>query len=154
MSEKKSESPGFHAENASLADAEIFCDGASSGNPGPSGIGVVIRLTNSSQRQYEISEFIGVATNNIAEYSALLRGLKEARALGLRKIAVFLDSELLVKQLNGSYRVKNMKLRQLWNASIDILRHFDHYTISHIRREFNKKADLLAKNSVKDGSAV
>jgi ribonuclease HI len=139
---------------AEVIDAEVYCDGASSGNPGHAGIGVVIRLANRTHREYRFSEYIGVATNNVAEYSALLTGLKEAKSLGLKRIGVFLDSELLVKQLNGDYKVKNIKLRQLWTEARDILKHFEHYTFRHIRRELNKEADLLAKKSIRGKSGI
>ncbi|MBI5049360.1 MAG: ribonuclease HI family protein [Nitrospirae bacterium] len=133
-------------------DAEIYCDGASSGNPGNSGIGVIIRHkpVQSSPRprpdasgrggQFtvrRISEYIGTATNNTAEYRALIRGLKEASALGFKKIKVFLDSELLVKQITGIYKVKNNNLKHLWSEVQDILREFGAYEINH-NKEFLK----------------
>jgi ribonuclease HI len=130
-------------------EAEIYSDGASSGNPGHAGIGVIIRLVNKPQKNYRISEYIGITTNNVAEYSALLRGLKKARALGFKKIAVYTDSELLEKQLNGVYRVKSETLRPLWYETQNILNQFETCTVSHIQREMNKEADLLAKKAAK-----
>ncbi|MBI4698553.1 MAG: ribonuclease HI family protein [Nitrospirae bacterium] len=135
-----------------MADAKIFCDGASSGNPGQSGIGIVIQFGGAEGRHQvnrSISEHIGVATNNIAEYSALIRGLEEARSMGAKKIEIFLDSELLVKQIKGIYKIKSDTLRPLWERSTDILRQFDNYRITHIRRELNKEADALAKKAVR-----
>jgi ribonuclease HI len=136
--------------------AEIFCDGASNGNPGHAGIGVVIiykpqRATYPSQQEtYRISEYIGVTTNNVAEYSALIKGLKKARALKLKNIKVFLDSELLVNQINGIYRVKNKNLRSLWVQVRNILKDFDRYVITHVQREMNREADSLARKAIKN----
>ncbi len=131
-------------------EAKIYCDGASSGNPGHAGAGVVIRLGEKPHEDYKISEYIGIATNNVAEYTALIRGLKEARSLGLKKIEVFLDSELLVKQMKGVYRIKSAKLRPFWEEARNILKQFDSYRITHVQRELNKEADLLAKRAIKN----
>ncbi len=151
-------------------EAEIYCDGASSGNPGHSGIGVVIRFrdkgkiassrsqgsisgagfANMSDRDFHVSEYIGVATNNVAEYSALLRGITEARALGLSRVEIFLDSELLVRQVTGVYKIKSARLRPLLDKARKILGEFTSYKITHVRREFNKDADNLAKKAVDD----
>ena len=141
-----------HPDSPDNFDAEINCDGASSGNPGNSGIGVIIRhkpVQSSQPAVRRISEYIGTATNNIAEYRALIRGLKEAHAMGLKKIKVFLDSELLVKQINGIYKVKNNNLKHLWSEAQNILRKFDAYEISHVGRELNREADSLARQAVK-----
>lgn len=133
--------------------AVMYCDGASSGNPGHSGIGVVITLTGEdagilgTNKQHDISEYIGEATNNVAEYSALIKGLETARELGIRKIKVYLDSELLVRQMNGIYKVKNKNLISLWKKAKDILKDFDICKISHVRRELNKEADALARKA-------
>jgi len=134
--------------------AEMYCDGASSGNPGPSGIGVVINITgkdaghSDKDRSHRISEYIGIATNNVAEYSALLKGLETARVLGIENIKVFMDSELMARQINGIYRVKNEKLIPLWMRAMKILREFSHYDVSYIPRELNKEADSLARRAV------
>lgn len=133
-------------------DAELFCDGASSGNPGNAGIGVVIRILDGTGRHRRISEYIGVATNNVAEYSALIRGLEEARALGVSRIKVFLDSELVVRQINGAYRVKNATLKTLWNKAREIITAFEACLVIHVNRERNRDADVLASNAVTRGS--
>lgn len=138
-----------HRPTSPESEAEIYCDGASSGNPGDSGIGVVIYLANEENKNYKISEYIGIATNNVAEYSALIKGLEKARSLGLRKIKVFLDSELIVRQLNGIYKVKSDNLKQLWTHAKNILEDFDSHIITHVRREMNKEADLLARKAIK-----
>jgi ribonuclease HI len=135
-------------------DAEMFCDGASSGNPGHSGIGVVINLSNKGgrrpgeNRNYRISEYIGIATNNVAEYTALLKGLEKLESLGIKKIRIFVDSELLARQINGIYRVKHANLIPLWTKTMNILKSFSDYTVTHVPREKNKEADSLARRAV------
>lgn len=131
-------------------EAKIHCDGASSGNPGHAGVGVVIRLIEKPYEDYKISEYIGIVTNNVAEYTAFIRGLKEARSLGLKRIEIFLDSELLVKQIKGIYRIKSAKLRPFWEKARNILKEFDSYKITYVQRELNKEADLLAKKAIKN----
>ncbi len=136
-------------DNAFISEAKIYCDGASSGNPGHAGIGVVIQVRGHLHKDYKISEYIGIATNNVAEYSALIRGLEEARSLGLKKIEIFLDSELLVRQIKGVYRISSANLKPLWQKSKNMLREFDNYRMTHVPRELNKEADLLAKKSLR-----
>ncbi len=127
-----------------MKKAVIFSDGASSGNPVPSGIGVVIRL---GDKEHEISEHIGLATNNVAEYKALIAALKKAIDLHIEEVTVNLDSELLVRQVNGQYRVKNKGLLPLFAEVIHLLKQFKCYNIYHIPRVENKEADLLAKKA-------
>ena len=145
------------SSNRSRTDSAVmYCDGASSGNPGNAGIGVVIYLPGKEGPEGEnaeinISGYIGIATNNVAEYSALIAGLEKAVSLGIKKLEVFLDSELLVRQINGIYKVKNKKLQSLWMKVMNILKEFDTYKVSHVRRELNKEADALAREGVKKG---
>lgn len=129
-----------------MRKAVLYCDGASSGNPGESGIGVVLTF---GKRIYEISEYIGTATNNVAEYRALIRGLERARQVRADAVTVFLDSELLVRQITGIYRVKDEKLKPLWEDAKRISQSFKHFSISHIPREINQQADSLAKKAIK-----
>ncbi len=124
----------------------LFTDGASSGNPGEAGIGVIL---TTKDRRVEISEYIGNTTNNVAEYMALIRGLEKAKKLGIEKVDIFLDSELLVKQINGEYNVKNESLRSLYGKAISLLKSFCSYSIKHIPREKNAEADKLAKSAIK-----
>ena len=126
----------------------IFCDGASSGNPGNAGIGVVINHHDGSP-VCTLSEYIGTATNNVAEYTAFIAALEKARLLGIKRIKVFLDSELVVKQINGLYKVKNANLMPLWMRAKKLLAEFDSFTVSHVMREMNKEADALATKAVK-----
>ncbi len=124
--------------------AVLYTDGASSGNPGASGIGVVLDCEG---RTHEISEYIGFATNNVAEYTALIRGLEKAKALGVQEIKACLDSELLVKQLTGQYKVKNERLKELHKKALRLLSSFKTFSVRHIPRDKNKKADSLAKKA-------
>jgi len=125
--------------------AVIHTDGASSGNPGPSGIGVVIELGN---QHYEFSSYIGSTTNNVAEYSALIRGLEEARDLGAEEVDAFMDSELICKQLNGEYKVKHPGLLPLYQKARTVASAFKRVTFSHVPRNENKRADALSKKAV------
>jgi ribonuclease HI len=126
--------------------ASIHSDGASLGNPGPAGIGVVVEYGGERR---EISEHIGTATNNVAEYSALLRGLEEARRMGAEEVSAFLDSELTVKQLRGQYKVRNEGLRPLYERTRALLHSFKRSTLRHIPREENKEADRLSKQAAR-----
>jgi ribonuclease HI len=121
----------------------IEFDGGSRGNPGPAGIGVVLRAADGTPL-VTLGRFIGRATNNVAEYKALITGLEEAKKLGASTIAIRGDSELIVKQMKGEYRVKNADLRELYAEAQHLLRHFDRATIDHNLRERNKLADRLA----------
>jgi ribonuclease HI len=125
--------------------AVIHTDGASSGNPGPSGIGVVIEI---GKEHYEFSSYIGNTTNNVAEYSALIRGLEEARELGATEVDAFMDSELICKQLNGEYKVKHPGLLPLYQRATQLVASFNRVAFSHVPRNENKRADALSKKAV------
>jgi len=127
---------------------QIFTDGAARGNPGPAGIGVVIR--NDAKVLSQVSDFIGKTTNNVAEYMAFIRGLEEALDMGERNIEVFSDSELLVKQINGEYKVKNQGLAPLFHHAKSLTRKFKHCRVYHTAREENKLADKLANKGIDD----
>lgn len=124
--------------------ALMWIDGASSGNPGPSGIGVVCRSLN-GRPIFERSRAIGRATNNIAEYTALIDGLEEAASRGIRQLRVRSDSELLVRQMAGRYRVRNAALQQLHERAKRLTGRFTACTIEHVPREENRDADRLAR---------
>ncbi|MFA4967106.1 MAG: ribonuclease HI family protein [Candidatus Margulisiibacteriota bacterium] len=125
---------------------EVFCDGASRNNPGESGIGIVIK--SGGKVLLEVSDYIGQTTNNIAEYMALIRGLEEALLLGAREAAFFCDSELLVKQINGEYKVKNEGLKPLHLHAKKLISKFKKFEINHTRRENNAHADELANKGI------
>lgn len=124
----------------------IYTDGGSRGNPGPAGIGVAIYEQDSLV--CEIGEYIGEATNNIAEYKALIRGLEECKQQGAARVQAYADSELLVKQINGQYKVKNEGLLPLFQEVCFLSKSFEHFAITHVRREKNKVADALANKGM------
>lgn len=125
----------------------LYTDGCCRGNPGPAGIGVVIKDSRGKLLK-ELSEYIGEATNNIAEYSALIRGLEEACDLGAQHIKVFMDSELVVKQLSGEYKVKDNGMKELFRKALEALKDFKSSEIKHIDRSKNKEADKLANKAI------
>jgi ribonuclease HI len=128
----------------------LYCDGASRGNPGPSGAGVVI-LDKNGEQIFELSRFLDNATNNEAEYKALIRGLSAAADVGIKGVQIFLDSELVVNQLLGTYKVRNPRLLQLFEEAMSRLQLFDEYAIFHVGRELNQKADRLANEAIDRG---
>ncbi|HEY2988039.1 MAG TPA: ribonuclease HI family protein [Candidatus Binatia bacterium] len=125
----------------------LMVDGASRGNPGEAGCGAVI-FDDTGKTVRELCRYLGRATNNVAEYAALLMGLEEVLRLGAMRLRVESDSELLVRQLNGVYRVKDEKLRRLHERAQELLRRLDSYRIIHVRREFNRIADRLANQAI------
>lgn len=126
----------------------IHIDGASRGNPGPAGIGVVIR-DEAGKPLLMFSRGIGTATNNVAEYRALIAALMEAAAFSPSHIEVFSDSELLVRQVRGEYRVKNADLKKLSEKVKVLLSRLGGFTISHVAREENREADRLASQATR-----
>jgi ribonuclease HI len=125
----------------------LMVDGAARGNPGEAGCGAVI-LDAQGGVVKELSRYLGRTTNNVAEYEGLLMGLKALLELGPKHIVVQSDSQLMVRQLNGEYRVKDEKLKALFDQAVDLLRQFASYRILHVRRETNKLADRLANQGV------
>lgn len=122
-------------------------DGASRGNPGPAGTGVVIEVEGSESR-LEFSSYLGETTNNVAEYRALLQGLEEAGKLAPAGLTVLSDSELLVRQMNGRYRVRAEHLKGLHDEALRRLRRFPGARILHVGREENRRADRLANRAI------
>lgn len=121
----------------------VFTDGGARGNPGPAGIGAVI-YDEKNNLAAEISEYIGETTNNQAEYKALLAAIIKVRSLGADEVDFYLDSELVVKQLKGEYRVKNKDLAPLFVKIYNESLGFKKITYNHISRDKNKEADKLA----------
>ena len=126
----------------------IHIDGGSRGNPGPAAAGVVIRSADDQTILWQGGIFLGNATNNVAEYSGLLRGLQQAIQLGATDVEAVSDSELMVKQIKGIYRVKNEGLQPLYAKANELRRQFKHFAIRHVRREFNKDADRLVNQAL------
>jgi ribonuclease HI len=125
---------------------EVFTlefDGGSRGNPGPAGTGSVVRAADGTA-VVTLGRFIGRATNNVAEYKALITAMKEALKLGARKVIIRGDSELIVRQMTGQYRVKNPDLRDLYDEAQHILHEFDEAKFEHNLRHKNELADKLA----------
>ncbi len=128
----------------------IFTDGGARGNPGPAGIGAIIYDEN-KKVVAEISEFLGVATNNQAEYKALIAALQKAKSLGAEELECYLDSELVVKQLKREYKVKNKDLAPLFLMIHNLSINFKKISYTHIPRERNKEADRLANEAMDRG---
>ena len=134
-----------------MTAAVLRTDGGSRGNPGPAGAGFVIEVAD--EIVCRGGKFIDSATNNVAEYEAFIWGLENVAALGHRQVTVYADSELLVKQINGQYRVKNEGLKPLFVRARVALRAFDSHRVVHVRREFNAEADAMA-NAAMDACAT
>lgn len=132
--------------------AVIYTDGASSGNPGDAGIGAVI---DCGSKVFEVCEYIGQTSNNVAEYKALIAALKKVKdikktdGIDIRDIEIMMDSELVVRQIKGIYKVKMPHLSILYKEAVSLLLGFDSYSVSYISRSLNAKADALAKKGVK-----
>lgn len=126
---------------------KVNCDGGSRGNPGPSALGVVI-TTKDGQIIEEFGEYLGEQTNNYAEYSAVIKALEKLRDLNIYDADFYLDSELIVKQLNGIYKVKHENIKPL-NSAVNELLSGMNVTFTHVYRKDNKKADALV-NQVLD----
>lgn len=128
----------------------IFTDGGARGNPGPAGIGAVI-YDEHKKLIAEISEYLGVATNNQAEYKALIAAFHKAKELGAKELDCYLDSELVVKQLKGEYRVKDKDLALLFLSIHNLSLSFKKIFYTHIPREKNAAADCLANEAMDRG---
>jgi probable phosphoglycerate mutase len=125
----------------------VYSDGASRGNPGPASLGAVV-IDPTGQVRHEVSETLGVTTNNVAEYRGLIAGLEAALALGARRVEVRMDSELIVRQAIGRYRVKNPALIPLHNRVLALRSQFDEVVFRHVPRTLNKHADALANQAL------
>jgi len=126
----------------------LHIDGASKGNPGRAGVGICI--ANEDGKTVSIlSRYLGHKTNNEAEYWALLLGVREAKRLGGEVLRIFTDSELIERQINGIYRVKDAKLKSLHRAAIEDLQRFSSFRIESVPREQNKEADRLANEAIR-----
>ncbi len=130
-----------------LKRAVIHADGASRGNPGPAAIGVTIKDKRGKLITF-ISQRIGKTTNNQAEYRAIIAALEEATRLGARQVDMKMDSELVVKQINGEYRVKKATLKLLYQQVKQLLGSLEGFTITHIPRHQNTEADNLANKAL------
>ena len=132
-------------------DATLFADGGSRGNPGPAASGAVL-LNPAGELVEEVGAYLGIATNNVAEWMALVLGLEAAAKRGIRRLAVRLDSELVVKQLRGEYRVKHAGLLPYYRRAQQLMRTFIEVDVRHVPRAQNVLADKLV-NRVLDQEA-
>lgn len=122
-------------------------DGGSRGNPGPAAAGYTLADSAGTQLQAK-AFFIGRATNNVAEYTSLVKALEAAKQIGAEQLMLFSDSELLVRQINGQYKVKSEQIRPLFRQAVDLLDEFKNWKVRHIPREKNKEADRLVNQSL------
>ncbi len=129
--------------NSSL---EIYIDGASRGNPGRSGAGILIKETNGST--HRIKRYLGILTNNQAEYEALINALKAAKELKKNHLRIYSDSLLLVSQINGNWRTRNPNILALSKKARSLIKGFKHVEVHHIPRELNREADRLANAAI------
>lgn len=134
-----------------MRELEMFVDGASSGNPGPSGIGVVISEKGAVIKN--ISSYIGNATNNVAEYSALIHGLEAALVLKADSVKVNTDSELMFRQIKKIYKVKHPQILTLYSRVLHLMSAFSKVEVNFINREYNHGADKLAKKAANSRAA-
>jgi len=125
----------------------IYTDGGARGNPGPAGIGCVFYDENKNIVT-EISEYIGEATNNQAEYKAVVAAVEKAKELGAKELEFYLDSELVVRQLNREYKVKNKELAPLFVQIYNAVLSFKKVSFNHVRRELNIEADRLVNQAI------
>ena len=135
------------AEPALLVKVVLHVDGGARGNPGPAAIGVVVSAPDGEVLE-ELGERIGVATNNVAEYRALLRGLERAQALGASQVEIVNDSELVARQLTGAYKVKHPAMKPLHTEAIAALRRFDAWRVRSVPRAQNARADELVNRAL------
>lgn len=128
-----------------MKTATIHTDGGARGNPGPAGIGVVLKIND---EKFEFKKYIGKTTNNQAEYQALLMGLEKAKSHDVTELTCYLDSELVVKQLNREYKVKDADLATQFVKVWNLAQEFAKIRFVHVRREQNKDADRLANEAM------
>lgn len=132
--------------------AMAWIDGGARGNPGPAGCGIVLDLGDGRREEHTL--FLGSQTNNVAEYAALLALLELAWTIGVRRLVVHSDSELLVRQMTGVYRVKAPHLQRLWLRASQRARSFASLTMRHVRRAQNAEADRLANQAMDTGQST
>ena len=135
-----------------MSSATAHVDGGARGNPGPAGYGV--RITRDDGSIVEVKESIGIATNNVAEYNGLLAALRWAADAGVHSLHVKADSELMVKQMRGEYRVKNPGLQPLYEEARRLAGRIGQVTFEHVRREQNADADRLANQAMDEASGT
>ncbi len=131
-----------------MKKAVIYTDGGADPNPGPGAIGVVIK-NEAGETVDTISKPVGVVTNNQAEYMAVIAALEKALSAGVEEVVMFADSQLIVYQLNGQYKVRNQQLKPYYDKVLVLKSKFRKFSITHIPREMNSEADKLTNGTVK-----
>ncbi len=126
----------------------IHTDGAARGNPGPAGLGAILRDAETGETLAELATFLGVRTNNYAEWTAVEAALEEARRLGARHVDLRMDSELVARQISGIYRVKHPDLKPIHQRVMGLLAGFEGYSVGHVPRALNKDADRLSNVAI------
>jgi ribonuclease HI len=126
----------------------IHTDGAARGNPGPAGLGAVLRDAETGEIVAELARFLGEQTNNVAEWTAVQDALEEALRQGARQVDLRTDSQLVARQIAGQYRVKHPNLRPIHARVMSLLAQFDGYTVGHVPRERNREADRLSNVAI------
>jgi len=126
----------------------IYTDGAARGNPGPAGLGALLRDAETGEVLAELARFLGVRTNNYAEWTAVEDALREALRLGATHVDLRMDSELVARQISGRYRVKHPDLKPIHASVMTMLGQLDGYTVGHVPRELNKDADRLSNVAI------
>lgn len=134
-----------------VRSGRVAIDGGARGNPGEAGCGIVLEVGG---RREEHTVYLGITTNNVAEYAALLAALERAHLLGLKELAVRSDSQLLVEQMNGGYRVKAPHLKPLWLRARTLAAGLRRFAITHVPRERNRIADALANRAIEDHAST
>ena len=125
----------------------VYSDGAARGNPGPAGAGAVLVEPN-GQVVDRIGKYLGIQTNNFAEYMGLLLGLRRVKELGVQEVEVYADSELMIRQLAGRYQVKSASLRPLYEEALELLNGFSRVKLVHVPREMNSAADEMSNRAI------
>ena len=149
MAESTARSPARvnTSESSTPWKVRVYSDGAARGNPGPSGAGAVL-VDASGQEVDRLGKYLGIQTNNYAEYMGLLLGLKRARDLGIREVEVFADSELMIRQLGGRYQVRSPTLRPLYQEALRVLNDFSRVKLVHVPRKMNAAADEMSNRAI------
>ena len=136
-----------------MSNIIIYTDGGSRGNPGPAAAGFTLAETDGTQLQAK-AFFLGHATNNVAEYTAVVKALEAAKQTGAEQITIYSDSELLVRQVNGQYKVKSEQIKPLFRQAVTLLGGFENWKVEHVTRDKNKQADELVNHSLNLGQDI
>ncbi len=130
-----------------MSKVSIYTDGGSRGNPGTAGIGI-IGYNENNDIVFKISQYIGKQTNNVSEYKALVRALEIVVEKEIKDIEIFMDSQLVVRQIKGEYKVRNERMKPFYEMAISLIRNIDNFNINHVKRSENSEADKLANEAM------